>query len=461
MRFYGMSSLNIFKNNKKGKKVPYLSRISLKKRLIIAFLLATFFPGAIVFYYITNSYQISSFVLITLGFIVVMGWWLVFGLIVSIMKIQSHAQAAVVKIPQRHLLQNLDIRNEVDNINSLFNILSTQFQENIEKLKVVNIHTAELNQTIAKKIKIFSSAIQANTLCSKGMPAADIIQLLAKDLKEIIQADVIIAFLKGDSNDYIQFSCGSEQKLIDIFSIQNIKDITDLNNRYVVDFQHKDDDFPFINDELKLKNFLINPIRFKEQDIGFVLIGNHKDNFVFSNDDYDIASFFSYNIGVVRERQHLYKAVNDLKIIDSVMGIYNKKFFFNRLDEEIKRSALYQRPCGLLVINIANYTDYRQKLGFEQWDRVLKQLVRVCKENLRPIDILGRLNDNRIGIILTECSKRRSRYFGTKIKEVIYNFLEEATDFAAQISFAVAENPIDGASANQLSENIQKQFNGQ
>jgi len=196
----------------------------------------------------------------------------------------------------------------------------------------------------------------------------------------------------------------------------------------------------------------------KETIIGFILVSSCKDNFVFSNDDCDVVNLFSYNMGMVWERQCLYDRVDALVTVDPDTGIHNKKFFVSRLDEEIKRAALYQRPCGLLVIEITNWVDYKQKLGLEKWNRVLKGLLRVFKDNLRPIDILGRMSENRIGIVLIERNKRQCNYVGTRIKEASYNFLQETVGVPGQISFAIAENPIDGSNAAQLLDYSQSQF---
>ena len=139
-------------------------------------------------------------------------------------------------------------------------------------------------------------------------------------------------------------------------------------------------------------------------------------------------------------------------------GIYNDKFFLSRLEEEVKRATTYQRPCGFLVIEIGNYDEYRKKLGFLELEKLLKKLVNIFKDNVRPIDILGRIREDRFGVILIERNKRQSHYVGARLKEVIYNFLEENAALAPQISLAVAENPIDGANAQELLDCIHTQL---
>ena len=88
---------------------------------------------------------------------------------------------------------------------------------------------------------------------------------------------------------------------------------------------------------------------------------------------------------------------------------------------------------------------------------MMKDLVRLFHENIRPIDIVGRISSNRIGVILIERNKRQSKYLGTKVQEAVIALLAEQVSVPPEVVIGVAENPIDGASAEELiSHSIQE-----
>jgi len=448
------------------KKVKYiypLSKINLKSRLWLAFSFATFFPAMILLYYLTNLYSISFFILLIILFIILLGWWFVFEAFSSIMKIHSKSQDIIKRVKEKEGLGDLYIKNEVERLDGIFNMLSSKVRENVEELKEVSHKTEELNRAIAHKVNILSTIFQANILFSRGASAEDIFQFLTERLKAVIEANASISFLKKEGQEtYNFFFSGPDQgKVSEILESKDFINFFMLQERRVLDKKHKLEQFSFIQKILGLKNLIINPIYLREQVIGFIIAGNTIDNFVFSSDNSDIMDLFSHYMSIVWEHERLSKRVEDLEILDPLTGIYNEKFFFARLDEEINRAVTYQRPCGVLVMEIANYSEYQQSLGLIELERFLKRVAKVCKDNVRSIDILGRIQENRIGIILIEKNKRQSYHVGAKLKEAVYTFLKDEDQLKPQISFAVAENPVDGANASQLFECIQSQFKSQ
>ena len=237
--------------------------------------------------------------------------------------------------------------------------------------------------------------------------------------------------------------------------------IFELKERCVLDQGHKADKFLFIKEVLGIQNFIISPIYLKTEVVGFIIVGNPLDNFTFPADDFESVELFSHNMSIVWEHERLHKKVEALEMIDPLMGIYNERFFFVRLGEEIKRASTYQRPCGVLVMEIKSYSEYRELMSTLEVERILKQLVTICKDNIRPIDILGRIQDNQIGVILIERNKRQSGYVGKKLQEAIESYLREVSSVIPRVSFALAENPVDGVDAAQLFECISIQLREQ
>ena len=210
---------------------------------------------------------------------------------------------------------------------------------------------------------------------------------------------------------------------------------------------------------INAKNIIVNPVSLRDRVIGFIIAGNRDDDFAFSDEDCQIIELFARNTGIIWEHQLLAKRVEDLEIKDPLTGIYNEKFFFVRLQEEINRASIYQRPCAFLVIEITNGMDYEHKFGMIELERILKKAVSIFKNNIRPIDILGRIQENKIGVILIERSKRQSHYIGTQLKEALSDSFKDSEKLPVRFSFAVAENPIDGTTPDQLFERIQSHLN--
>lgn len=445
-----------------------LSGLSLKRNILIAISLITILPLIVLAYYFFN-YYISIATIFILIFVVILGWGIVFGVIFSVRRIYTKSQESFKNIERvegrlgkdMEVLKGGHIKNEVESLDVIFGMLSTKVKDSVKELKELSYKTEELNREIAQKVDIFSSILETNVLFSKDTSTGEIFQFLAKRLREIIKVNAVIFFLEkvGNKTYDFFFSGVDTSRLNAITENKDFNSFIKIRGRTIVDNEHNIEKAAFLSDLFGFKNIIVEPIFFKKNIIGFAVVSNQLDDFTFSNDTHEAVDIFVQNIINVWEHHRLSRKIEDLEILDPLMNIYNGRYFFQRLEEEIKRAKAYQRPCGLLVIRITNYEEYKKNLKLIELENILKRLIGVFKTNVRPIDILGRIKEDGIGVILIEMNKRQSQHIGAKLKEMVNSFLKQSTNIIPQVSFAIAENPIDGMNASELSECIQAQLN--
>lgn len=429
-----------------------LSKINLKKRLWIAFSFATFSPLAILIYYLVNFKTLSWFAILITGFVIFVGWWFIFNVFSSILKIQNKSLKTLESIEESQKLKEIEIENEVERLDMVFNILSSKVKESVEELKKVSFKTEELNKAITQKVNIFSTILQAHTLFSQGSSIQDILQFLVDRLKEVVNMKITVAFFQKKPGSFDYFLCGINPAQVDILlSKEEFKTILNEKKKEIIDKAHSKEKFTFHKDILGLKNILIFPIRSSKEDVGVIIVGNSKEDFSFSLEDCEIVELFTHYMGILWEHNLLSERIQDLEIYDSLTGIYNEKFLLERLDEEIKRAVTYRRPCGFVLFRMDNYYDLQKELGLVKAEKVFKRVVNEIKSNIRPIDIIGRIGEDKVGVILIEKNKRQSKEIASRLKERISSLRENETN----ISFAVAETPLDGESAFQLFKHAQ------
>ncbi len=436
-------------------KKDSLSKINLKKRLWVAFSFATFAPLAILVYYLVNFKTLSWFAILVVGFVIFVGWWFIFNVFSSILKIQNKSFKTLESIGGSLKFKEIEIENEVERLDMVFNILSSKVKESVEELKKVSFKTEELNKAITQKVNIFSAILQAHALFSQGTSAQDILQFLVDRLREIINMKTIVAFFKKKSDVFDYFLCGINPARVDILlNKEDFKTILKERKEEIIDKTHSKERFTFHKDILGLKNILMFPIKSSKENVGVILAGNSKEDFSFSSEDCEIVELFTHYMGILWEHNLLSERIQDLEIYDSLTGVYNEKFLLERLDEEIKRAVTYRRPCGFILFRIDNYYSLQKDLGLVETEKVFKKIVNEIKSNMRPIDIIGRIGEDKIGIILIEKNKRQSKEIASFLKEKISSLKENKLN----ISFIVVETPLDGESAFQLFNCAQKKL---
>jgi diguanylate cyclase (GGDEF)-like protein len=133
-------------------------------------------------------------------------------------------------------------------------------------------------------------------------------------------------------------------------------------------------------------------------------------------------------------------------------GLYNETYIRQRLDEEIKRAIVYQRPCALALFIVEGLNQMKNRRGPQEAEQALKKVARVIQESVTEIDRVGRLNGDRFAVVLPERNKRQAMELFEEIRRRVEFVFAQLSDPADRLSVygSVAENPLDGVTAEDL-----------
>lgn len=96
------------------------------------------------------------------------------------------------------------------------------------------------------------------------------------------------------------------------------------------------------------------------------------------------------------------KISKDLALRDGLTGLYNHRFFQERLEQELVRAARYLKPFCLALIDIDNFKTVNDRFGHQTGDTVLRALGASLVSQLRSTDIVARYGGEEFAVILPE-----------------------------------------------------------
>ncbi|MDD5069160.1 MAG: diguanylate cyclase [Candidatus Omnitrophica bacterium] len=428
--------------------LPFLP---LKRRIWIAISLTTFIPLIIFLYYI-NEYVLEFPALVCLGFLVFLGWWIVFEVFRTITRVNLSSKKALEELGH----QAPALPNEVESLESVISMLSVRVKNSFEQLKDFSKQTEELNREVSKKVVVLSTILQANELFSKETPPEEIVQFLLRRLQDSLGMKCCFCGLHSEISRRLQIvSCNG----IDAVTVEDIfleaQDYFNHLSKTIILSPGTPNDVPFdFQAKLMLQNIAFAPIISDKRIIGLIGIGNNSFSEAFNEDALDVLSLFSQNVALIWEHKRLSIKVENLEIFDSLTGLYNEKYIKARLEEEIQRSSAYQRPCGFMAMKIHFYHRYQKERGVIEAEKLLKKVAKIFKETLRPIDIIGRVSVDTLAAILIERNKRQSQEVANALGEKLKQIYKEEVTFL----FSVVESPVDGVISKELQQAIKKQF---
>ncbi len=114
-----------------------------------------------------------------------------------------------------------------------------------------------------------------------------------------------------------------------------------------------------------------------------------------------------------------YKNETNATFTDSLTGLFNHGFFQTVLDEEVKRFQRYGTPFTLTLIDIDSFTSYNSRFSPVKGDRVLKEIARMIKENIRQVDLAARYSGDVFALILTKSESHQALVVVERIRQAV------------------------------------------
>jgi diguanylate cyclase (GGDEF)-like protein len=143
------------------------------------------------------------------------------------------------------------------------------------------------------------------------------------------------------------------------------------------------------------------------------------DRYNFSRQDIEILYRLTENVGSAIELLYLNDVINDYVVVDALTGLYSKKYFAQRLNEEIQRADDTGTELSLLYVNIDKHKEIVERYGDEGFERVVLALARLIRSGVRPYDVVGRVETNRLGVLLAGTTSSDAYLWAEKIRKNI------------------------------------------
>jgi len=129
-------------------------------------------------------------------------------------------------------------------------------------------------------------------------------------------------------------------------------------NRYFDNLEH-----------VKMLQSSFIPLSFRDRQLGFLMLGSDRET-DYGQDEWRILSTTAGYIGTVLDNSRLY----ELNRTDPLTGLFNRRFFNQRLRREIARAFRRDEPLTMFMIDIDHFKQVNDTHGHPAGDQVLIEL---------------------------------------------------------------------------------------
>ena len=109
----------------------------------------------------------------------------------------------------------------------------------------------------------------------------------------------------------------------------------------------------------------------------------------------------------------------ELATIDDLTQLYNRRYFFERFNQEMERAKRYQRPLSCLILDIDHFKHVNDTYGHLSGDQVLIDIAQILRNNCRQSDLAGRYGGEELIILLPETDSPGAMIIAERIREMI------------------------------------------
>ena len=117
------------------------------------------------------------------------------------------------------------------------------------------------------------------------------------------------------------------------------------------------------------------------------------------------------------ELQRKNAKLSKLAVTDSLTNLYNRRFFFTRLEEEFSRTLRYNEQFALLLMDLDNLKVINDTYGHVIGDNVLQHIAKCLKRSIRKGDVMGRLGGDEFGYIMLSADEDVAYHFALRLQQ--------------------------------------------
>lgn len=187
------------------------------------------------------------------------------------------------------------------------------------------------------------------------------------------------------------------------------------------------------------------PIKVGDKLIGYVVVEH--THYEFFNQEHKIfVNTIANQIGIAIENSILYRKLEIYAKMDPLMGIYNRRTFFEIVEKEISRSKK-KHKYAIVMMDLDNFKNINDTLGHQFGDEVLIQVANVLKGALTKEDVIGRYGGEEIIIFVPDASDLNKVFNKIdnireiiSINKIIKDEVTKSVTSSFGIGFALNEN---------------------
>jgi len=181
-----------------------------------------------------------------------------------------------------------------------------------------------------------------------------------------------------------------------------------------------------------------------------VLVGGRKASDL---RDRRLLSTIGLTIGLTLDNLRHSTELSQVATHDELTQLFNRRYFFEQLEKEMKAARRSGRPLGLLTLDVDDLKLINDTYGHNVGDTVLANLGKLLANRVRAEDIPARIGGDEFAVLMPDTDKRGAVAIAARLEKALQTkpiYRGDAIELTLTASFGVAGYPWSGEDTAEI-----------
>jgi len=161
------------------------------------------------------------------------------------------------------------------------------------------------------------------------------------------------------------------------------------------------------------------PIAGPEGPIGDLLIEDDTPGRIWEPEEVLMLNTVTAQLSIAIRHARLFKRMETLAMTDALTGLYNLRYFQERLERETKLADRNNQPVSLILLDLDGLKQINDTYGHRSGDAALRHVALTMLATVREVDICARYGGEEFVVILTQCAADDAIQVAERLREAI------------------------------------------
>lgn len=369
----------------------------------------------------------------------------------------SEVQCPIIAMITRNLSKG--IRSVIESDIECY-LLRPFHKDDLDSKLRVAVKEKSWAENLYRENKDLQAIIELTYLISSTLKPKEVLYLVVKKISELIKVTrCSIVSIDAENPGYATVvSVAEDPKItnltIDLQKYPEIRKALVSKKPIVIKDVQKDRLMKEVRDVIApigIRSIIVVPVIFHDEVIGTLLLRTSRAGHAFTEREIKLCIAFAnasanalYNAFLYERLDKEKRKLESLAITDYLTGVYNIRYFYNRLEEEFSRAVRYHFPLSCIMFDIDHFKKINDSYGHRTGDIVLREFAQLVRSHTRKSDIFARYGGEEFIMLLPQTSlkgaMREAERLRQALKEHPFHTLKGKSEITMSIGIAYSHD---------------------